>query len=268
MTKLLNHGEVVLMDHMGNDGAIVQAARVSYDKDSTNITRSDAGLINYLMRHNHTSPFEMVEFKFYLKMPIFVARQWIRHRTANLNEYSGRYSVMKDEFHIFEEFNYQSLANKQGSGMDIVEGYTGEVEAHSADAFRLYNRMIEDGVSREQARCHLPLSTYTELVWKIDLHNLFHFLKLRKDSHAQKEIRLYADAIADLIQPIVPLAYRAFENYKLNAYTLSHAERVVLTRLLSKLDEDQQNTLVTEFKTMGTTPREIDEFFKAMSSAY
>lgn len=262
--KVLNHGEVRLMDVMGNDGAIVQAARVSYDPDSTKITNDDKGLINYLMRHKHTTPFEMVEFKFFLKMPIFVARQWIRHRTANINEYSARYSVVKEEFFSYDQYQNQSKTNKQGRGTDE----TGSTFPHRAaqlmlDSFDLYNDMVSEDVSREQARIHLPLSTYTQFIWKIDLHNLFHFLKLRMDSHAQYEIRVYAEVLANLVKQTCPLAYEAFENYSLNAYTMSHRELRAL-RAFMKLNEVVEGLLPTAFAAEGVSIREVGEFLTAL----
>lgn len=200
------------------DFAIVQAARVSYG-DGTKTVNEDRGLIRYLMRHSHTTPFEMVEFKFHCKMPIFVARQWIRHRTANVNEVSGRYSVLKDEFYVPDEDNVrqQSKTNKQGgddkiSNMDAVE-FLGYLNQLCLDTYENYTRYIDKGVTREQSRMILPVNLYTEWYWKIDLHNLFHFLALRCDSHAQYEIRVFADAMLELIQPIVPFAVEAWNDY-------------------------------------------------------
>jgi thymidylate synthase (FAD) len=213
---------------MTADYAIVQAARVSYGQGTRQV-QEDRGLIRYLARHRHTTPFEMVEFKFHHVMPIFVARQWIRHRTANVNEYSARYSVVKDRFYrpSMESIRQQSATNRQG-GDQPAEVSTAEdflryleaTEAHYAD----YERMLEKGVARELARIGLPLSVYTEWYWKIDLHNLFHFLSLRMDPHAQREIRDYANAMFALIQPIVPIAAEAFLDYRLNAITLSGLE--------------------------------------------
>lgn len=224
--KCLDHGHVRLVDVMPRicpigstaDFAIVQAARVSYG-DGTKTLNEDRGLIRYLMRHSHTTPFEMVEFKFHCKMPIFVSRQWIRHRTANVNEYSGRYSIMKDEFYIPEisDVRKQSIKNKQGSEdvMSTVdaEQFLSNLNEICKNAYDSYEKNIENGMTREQARMILPVNLYTEWYWKIDLHNLLHFLALRCDSHAQKEIRVFADAMLDLITPIVPLAVEAWNDY-------------------------------------------------------
>lgn len=228
-TKLncLDHGFVSLVDTMPRlvpedrktaDFAIVQAARVSYG-DGTKTVNEDRGLIRYLLRHTHTTPFEMVEFKFHCKMPIFVARQWIRHRTANVNEYSGRYSVMKDEFYLpkTDQVRQQSKSNKQGGEEKAEESlglqFSSELERLSDETYGAYEAFLTSGVSREQARMILPVNLYTEWYWKIDLHNLFHFLALRCDSHAQYEIRVFADAMLQLVEPIVPLAVEAWNDY-------------------------------------------------------
>lgn len=236
--KIHEHGLVALCDVMPRicpagktaDFAIIQAARVSYG-DGTKQVNEDRGLIRYLMRMRHTTPLEMVEFKFHFAMPIFVARQFIRHRTANVNEYSARYSVVKDRFFRpdKDEVREQSATNKQGSGKsihgahvvasDFLE-YLDRAEALYTD----YEKAIEGGVAREMARIGLPLSVYTEWYWKIDAHNLFHFLSLRMDKHAQQEIRDYADAMFALIEPIIPVACEAFLDYRLNAMTLSALE--------------------------------------------
>ncbi len=232
--KCLNHGFVRLVDYMGNDGSIVQAARVSYGK-GTKTVKEDRTLIRYLMRHQHTTPFEMVEFKFHVKLPIFVARQWIRHRTANVNEYSGRYSIMPDEFYLPENdvIKPQSLTNRQGRSDDEVPA---EIRKRVIDilnygqkhSFDGYNEMLENNISRELARINLPLSLYTQWYWKIDLHNLFHFLKLRIDKHAQYEIRVFALAMAEIVKKVVPLAWEAFEDYILNSITLTKTDLEVL----------------------------------------
>jgi thymidylate synthase (FAD) len=234
--KVHDHGLVALLDVMPRfapvgktaDFAIVQAARVSYGEGTKQVSE-DRGLIRYLARHRHTTPFEMVEFKFHHVMPIFVARQWIRHRTANVNEYSARYSVVKDRFYrpSLESIRQQSATNRQGGDQpaDVATAedflrYLDATEAHYAD----YERMLEKGIARELARIGLPLSVYTEWYWKIDLHNLFHFLSLRMDPHAQREIRDYANAMFALIQPLVPVAAEAFLDYRLNAISLSRLE--------------------------------------------
>ncbi len=240
--KVLDRGFVRLVDFMGSDDAIVEAARVSYGR-GTKKRREDRGLIRYLMRHQHTTPFEMVEFKFHVKLPIFVARQWIRHRTANVNEYSGRYSVMEDEFYVPRsgDIKPQSTTNRQGRE-------EGEIDPAVRDAFiaflntsnrRLYDeylKTIDAGVAREIARINLPLSLYTQWYWKIDLHNLFHFLRLRLDPTAQFEIREYALAMAELVKPVVPMAWEAFSDYMLNAAHFSAIELKILFGKLGDID--------------------------------
>lgn len=237
--KCLDLGFVELVDVMPRlvpeaqktaDYAIVQAARVSYG-DGTKSVNEDRGLIRYLMRHVHTTPFEMIEFKFHCKMPIFVARQWIRHRTANVNEYSGRYSIMKDEFYRPDVDNVrkQSKTNKQG-GDSLIEQTTAQdflalLDKTCIETYQIYEKYINEGVTREQARMILPLNLYTEWYWKIDLHNLFHFLGLRCDTHAQWEIRVFAEAMLSLIQPIVPVAVEAWNDYH------DHRQAMKLTRL-------------------------------------
>lgn len=218
---------VRLVDSMpkeNGDAAIVQAARVSYG-DGTKTVNEDKGLIRYLMRHYHTTPFEMVAFKFHLRMPIFVARQWLRHRTASVNEYSARYSLVRDDYWVPDEFRTQSAINKQGSDKSFKnEELRSEVCEHCTAGFQLYNKLIDSGVSRELARCHLPQSTYTEFYWTINLHNLLHFLELRMDSHAQQEIQEYACQVFELIKPIVPLTCDAFLDYRIGRITLSRVE--------------------------------------------
>ena len=216
----MNNGFVRLIDcmpsnHGDGDRAIVQAARVSYG-DGTKTTSTDRGLIRYLLRHWHTTPFEMVEFKFHIKMPIFVARQHLRHRTASINEISGRYSKMPEEYWIPDSLRSQSGTNKQGSGEDITLS-TDSQEKSCTEAFNVYTDLIERGCARELARCHLPLNTYTEFYWKINLHNLLHYLRLRMDDHAQKEIRDYAEEMFRLVEPYVPVTMEAFRDYRLNS---------------------------------------------------
>jgi thymidylate synthase (FAD) len=235
-TKVHDHGLVALIDVMPRfapkgktaDFAIVQAARVSYG-EGTKQVNEDTGLIRYLARHRHTTPFEMVEFKFHHVMPIFVARQWIRHRTANVNEYSARYSVVRDRFYhpTTENVRQQSTANRQG-GDAPVDGATATEFLAYLDRvekdYEQYEKFIEKGVAREVARIALPASVYTEWYWKIDLHNLFHFLSLRMDAHAQQEIRDYANAMFAQIQPIVPIAAQAFLDYNFGAMHLTRLE--------------------------------------------
>ncbi|MEZ4630396.1 MAG: FAD-dependent thymidylate synthase [Deinococcales bacterium] len=237
---VLNHGHVTLIDHMGDDSRIVQAARVSYG-DGTKSVREDKGLIDYLMRHRHTSPFEQVIFTFHLKMPIFVARQFLRHRTASLNEISGRYSVMRDEFYLPDSDNlrYQAKDNKQGRSDELLpetlrEDILKALDTGQVQAYQAYEALLEQGLARELARIELPLSLYTEMYWQMDLHNLFHFLSLRLDSHAQYEIRVYAEAIASLIQPIVPFAYEAFEEHILYGKRFSKAELEILLKAIDQ----------------------------------
>ena len=218
---------VRLVDSMGNDAAIVQAARVSYGAGTKSVS-DDRALIRYLMRHKHTTPFEMVEFKFHIRAPIFVARQWLRHRTASVNELSARYSVVPDDYFLPDELRKQSTARGQGG----EDPYGGSDETSlllkqkaSCDlAFHTYEELIRKGVSRELARTHLPQSTFTEFYWKINLHNLLHFLELRIDNHAQKEIRDLANQIYDLIKPLCPLTCEAFEDFRLGSVTFSRLE--------------------------------------------
>ncbi len=231
-----DHGLVALVDVMprlcpegkGADYAIVQAARVSYG-EGTKMVNEDRGLIRYLARHRHTTPFEMVEFKFHHCMPIFIARQWIRHRTANVNEYSARYSIVKDRFYkpAPDYIRKQSMTNRQGRDEILDDGtaqdflnYLDKTEA----LYKEYEQLTEKGVAREIARIGLPVSVYTEWYWKIDLHNLLHFLSLRMDPHAQQEIRDYATAMYDLIKPIVPIAAEAFIDYNLESMHLTRLE--------------------------------------------
>ena len=231
-----DHGFVALVDAMPRlipegqtaDQAIVQAARVSYGAGTKKVNE-DRGLIRYLLRHRHTTPFEMIEFKFHMAMPIFVARQWIRHRTANVNEYSARYSIMPDRFYrpSVENVRKQSTTNRQG-GEEVIDVSTAEdFLSLLEDSEALYTRYLdltERGVARELARAALPVSVYTEWYWKCDLHNLLHFLSLRMDPHAQIEIRDYATAMYDMIKPIVPITCEAFEDYRMNSMQLTGLE--------------------------------------------
>jgi len=234
----LDKGFVRLVDVMGDDSSIVQAARVSYGKGTKSVNE-DRGLIRYLMRHRHTTPFEMVEFKFHIKLPIFIARQWIRHRTANVNEYSGRYSEMKDDFYLPEpeQIRHQSTMNKQGRSDDkLPESQINEIRdiliKNQTEAFSDYKKMLDLGLAREIARISLPVANYTEWYWKIDLHNLLHFLKLRLDSHAQYEIRVYSQIIADIVKVVTPFAWEAFEDYELNSIYFSKQELIALKKVI------------------------------------
>jgi len=234
--RIHEHGMIALVDVMPRlvrgeqtaDSAIVQAARVSYGSGTKRV-QEDRGLIRYLMRHRHTTPFEMVEFKFHVAMPIFVARQWIRHRTANVNEYSARYSVVPDRFYVptADNVRKQSRSNRQG-GEELIDIGTAEEFLDYLESCRKqyarYEQLLEKGVSRELARIGLPVNVYTEWYWKCDLHNILHFLSLRMDEHAQKEIRDYAVAMFELIKPIVPVTCEAFEDYQLGGVTLTRLE--------------------------------------------
>ena len=239
---VLDHGFVRVIDYMGDDAAICQAARVSYGKGTKSV-QNDSGLIRYLMRHWHSTPFEMCEIKLHVKLPVFVARQWIRHRTANVNEYSARYSILDREFYIPEPdaLAAQSVVNNQGRGR-VLQGEEAArvLEILKADSNRSYDNyeaMIsedgQDGLARELARMNLPTNIYTQWYWKVDLHNLFHFLRLRADAHAQYEIRVYADTICNLVRDWVPAAYGAFEDYRLGGAVLSAISLDCVRRLLA-----------------------------------
>jgi thymidylate synthase (FAD) len=253
---LLDHGYLRVVDYMGDDHAIVQAARVSYGRGTRKVSE-DAGLIRYLMRHRHTTPFEMCEIKFHVKLPIFVARQWIRHRMSSVNEYSARYSVMDREFYIPEpaQLAAQSTLNRQGRDTTLTGDEAAEVLAMlRADAERCHDHyawMLNEGtadapadsnrqgLARELARMNLTLNTYTQWYWKTDLHNLFHFLSLRADPHAQFEIRVYADAMLDIVETWVPIACQAFRDYRLGAVSFSAPMMAVLRRMLGGETVDQ-----------------------------
>jgi thymidylate synthase (FAD) len=264
---VLDHGFVRVIDYMGDDAAIVQAARVSYGR-GTKAVQNDEGLIRYLMRHWHSTPFEMCEIKLHVKLPVFVARQWIRHRTANVNEYSARYSILDREFYIPapEQLAAQSTVNNQGRG----EVLTGDEAARvldilRGDAMRAYDHYEEmlsqegqQGLARELARMNLPANIYTQWYWKVDLHNLFHFLRLRADAHAQYEIRVYAEAICDVVKDWVPYAWAAFEDYRLGGVTLSGKAVDCLRRMLSGEEVTQE--------TSGMSKGEWREFMGVIDS--
>lgn len=223
---VLDHGFIRVVDYMGNDAAVVQAARVSYG-EGTKTPSDDEALIRYLLRHRHTTPFEMCELKLHLKMPIFVARQWLRHRTASVNELSARYSVMPEEFYVPEvpEICVQSSDNKQGRGTAFTEnearGHQDDMRTSSEQSFEAYKDFGHYEVARETARIVLPLNTYTEFYWKLNLHNLLHFVGLRADPHAQWEIRQYAEIILDILRKWVPFTAQAFQDYRMDAVTFS-----------------------------------------------
>ena len=256
---VLDHGFVRVVDYMGDDAAIVQAARVSYGRGTRRVSE-DQGLINYLMRHRHTTPFEMCEIKYHVKLPIFVARQWIRHRTANVNEYSARYSILDNEFYIPapEHLAAQATVNRQGRG-EVIEGTAARrvLDLLRSDAERAYagyaEMLNEDptgapvdptwpGLARELARMNLSLNFYTQWYWKSDLHNLLHFLSLRADPHAQYEIRAYADVMVDTVKRWVPLAHAAFLEYRMNAATISATGLAIIRRMLAGETVDQASS--------------------------
>lgn len=270
---VLDHGFIRVVDYMGDDAAVVQAARVSYGRGTKKVSQ-DAGLINYLMRHRHTTPFEMCEIKFHVKLPVFVARQWIRHRTASVNEYSARYSVMDREFYIPApaQLAAQSDANRQGRG-DVLEGEEAErvlqiLKQDSAQAYDHYEEMLnarEDGsvidedrqgLTRELARMNLPINVYTQWYWKTDLHNLLHFLSLRADSHAQYEIRVYAEAMMEAVRKWVPLVADAFEQYRMGGVHLSAKGLDIVRRMLGGEEVSQ--------KSSGLSAREWRELMASL----
>ncbi len=235
--KCLDKGFVRLVDSMGGDNAIVQSARVSYGQGTSKVSQ-DRGLIRYLMRHRHTTPFEMVEFKFHCKMPIFVARQWVRHRTANINEYSLRYSEARDEFYYPdpEHIQFQSTLNKQGRLGEVPGELKQKVldyfKENSERSFAMYSELNEAGVARELIRSLLPVNLYTEWYWKNDLHNLLHFIGLRSDSHAQYEIRVFSDAMAESVKKVAPFAWEAYQDYVVHGMRFSRIEQDILERQL------------------------------------
>ena len=268
---VLDHGFVRVVDYMGNDNSIVQAARVSYGKGTKKVSE-DKGLINYLMRHWHSTPFEMCEIKFHIKLPMFVARQWIRHRTANVNEYSARYSLLDKEFYIPEPQHLasQSTINNQGRGETLDEINAQKIinmmRDHSEKSYADYEFMLNEkgdhnhpGVARETARGTLPVNFYTQWYWKIDLHNLMHFLMLRADSHAQYEIRAYAEVMLDVLKKWCPHTYEAFINYRLNSNHISEKGMDVIKRRLKGEDVTQE--------TSGLSKREWRELEAVLNEA-
>lgn len=280
--KVLDHGFVGLIDHMGTDNSIVQAARVSYG-DGTKTVLEDRGLIRYLVRHKHTSPLEMCDIKLHIKLPIFVMRQLVRHRTSSLNEYSGRYSLMTDEFYMpdIQNIKPQSSDNKQGRSGEFSEQEALEIQSNirnvTEEAYDVYQSFVgneEDpgyNLAREIARTVLPVSNYTELYWKQNLHNMFHMLRLRIDSHAQWEIQEYARAIYGIIQPLFPIACEAFEDYIKESATFSRMELNLLKDIVATYDgsiagfiaDKMSHDGLTEAgfaKQYGMTKRELTEF--------
>lgn len=267
--KILDHGFIRVIDYMGDDSAIVQAARVSYGKGTKQLNQ-DKGLINYLMRHKHTTPFEMCDIKFHIKLPIFVARQWIRHRTASINEYSARYSILGSEFYLPEKHNLtaQSQTNKQGRSNeeipeDIADKVLALLEKDAKICYQHYIEMMNQdeqgnildestiGITRELARMNLTLNYYTEWYWKVNLHNLLHFLLLRADPHAQYEIRIYADKMLEIVKAWVPFTYDAFNEYRLEGNNVSKKGLSVIKKLIN-------NEQITQ-ETSEMTKREWDE---------
>lgn len=272
---VLDHGFVRVVDYMGDDSAVVQAARVSYGKGTKKVSE-DAGLINYLLRHRHTTPFEMCEIKYHVKLPIFVARQWIRHRTASVNEYSARYSILDNEFYLPapEHLAAQSATNRQGRGA-LVEGDQARevldlLRADAERAYRDYEWLLNadetgtaidpsrDGLARELARMNLSLNFYTQWYWKTDLHNLMHFLSLRADSHAQYEIRAYADVMLDGMARWVPLTHAAFIQYRIGGAHLSKAALAAVRRMVRGEKVAREET--------GISPREWRELMALLEA--
>ena len=236
---VLDKGFVRLVDYFGGDQRIVQSARVSYGEGTKSVSQ-DGALIDYLLRHQHTSPFEHVLMTFHVKMPIFVARQWVRHRTGRMNEVSGRYSIMKDEFYVpaADKVAPQSKDNKQGRATeafdkDTADKIISQLEAGQKEAYENYSSLIDDGLAREIARINLPLSLYTEFYWEMDLHNLFHFLKLRLDSHAQYEIRVYAEVMLEMCRKVAPMATESFINHMNEGVNFSGEEMDALRKVLA-----------------------------------
>ena len=269
---ILDHGFIRVVDYMGNDTSIVQAARVSYGKGTKKVS-TDAGLIKYLMRHWHSTPFEMCEIKYHVKLPIFIARQWIRHRTANVNEYSARYSILDKEFYLpkTENLAAQSQSNRQGRG-DVLQGEQAKkvLELLKNDAEQTYNNyemMLNErydgsvinekevGLARELARMNLTLNTYTQWYWKTDLLNLMNFLRLRADHHAQYEIRAYADAMLDTLKKWVPITYDAFLDYRVGGTEVSSKGKEVLKKLIGGENIDLESS--------GLSKREWNELMEA-----
>jgi thymidylate synthase (FAD) len=235
---VLDKGFVRLVDYFGGDQRIVQSARVSYGEGTKSVSQ-DGALIDYLLRHQHTSPFEQVVMTFHVKMPIFVARQWVRHRTGRMNEVSGRYSIMKEEFYVPEadKVSPQSKDNKQGRATEAFDSETAnkiinQLEEGQKSSYENYSELLDAGLAREIARINLPLSLYTEFYWEMDLHNLFHFLKLRLDSHAQYEIRVYAEVMLEMCKKVAPMATESFINHQNNGVNFSGEEIEALRALL------------------------------------
>ena len=259
--KVLDQGFIRVVDYMGNDSSVVQAARVSYGK-GTKKKSEDEGLIRYLLRHRHTTPFEMCEIKLHIKLPIFIARQWIRHRTASINEYSARYSILEDEFYIPKKYNLseQSLSNKQGRGNEVDKNTAEKIlkilKEDSLRCYKNYSWMLNEkdseeydknrsSLSRELARINLTLNTYTQWYWKIDLHNFMHFVSLRADSHSQFEIREYGKVLLKILSKWTPLSYKAFLSYRLNSIELSMEALKVIRKMISGKKVTRSQTMLS-----------------------
>lgn len=272
---VLDHGFIRVVDYMGDDSAVVQAARVSYGR-GTKKSLQDKGLINYLMRHRHTTPFEMCDIKFHIKLPIFIARQWIRHRTASVNEYSARYSILSNEFYLPDKENLapQSSVNKQGRSNDklpddIANRVLATIKEDSLKCYEHYVQMMNEddkgnivdentvGITRELARMNLSLNHYTEWYWKINLHNLLHFLALRADDHAQYEIRVYAKAMLDIVKAWVPFVYDAFCEHRMHGANISKSGIEVIRKMIQGEKVDQESS--------GMSKREWDELAKLIN---
>ena len=266
--KVLDKGFIRVVDYMGNDSSVVQAARVSYGK-GTKKKSEDEALIRYLLRHRHTTPFEMCEIKLHIKLPIFIARQWIRHRTASINEYSARYSILEDEFYIPKKYYLaeQSSSNKQGRGNNIDQKSASKIlkilKEDSLNCYKNYSWMLNEknsdqydnnrpSLSRELARINLTLNTYTQWYWKIDLHNFMHFVSLRADSHSQFEIREYGKTLLTILSKWTPLSYKAFLSYRLNSAELSMESINVIKKMISgkKVKKDKSNLSNREWKEL------------------
>ena len=271
---VLDHGFIRVVDYMGDDASIVQAARVSYGR-GTKKSLQDKGLINYLMRHRHTTPFEMCDIKFHIKLPIFIARQWIRHRTASVNEYSARYSILSNEFYVPEKINLspQSKINKQGRSNDDLPDHVANkvlsiIKSDSESCYRNYIKMMNEdakgniidentvGITRELARMNLTLNHYTEWYCKINLHNLMHFLALRADPHAQYEIRVYAQIMLDIVKAWVPYAYEAFEEHRIHGTNISKTGMEVIRQMINGTEVNQEKS--------GMSKREWEELMTVL----
>lgn len=269
---VLDHGHVILLDYMGSDADIAAAARTSYQGGTRQVS-DDRKLIRYLMRHRHTTPFEMASLKFHIKLPIFVERQWIRHRTFSTNEVSARYSVLSEEAYLpaLERFAGQSTDNKQGSGEPltpvVAKSARYRMEDSYDDSFGSYGLMLRNGVARELARLPLPVATYTEKVWMGNLHNLLHFLQLRLDEHAQWEIRQYAKAIAGIVEQLFPATWEAFVDYRLEAMTFSKQELLYLAHILPDGHRPPDGDLGMSDRERGELLAKVQRIFEMRGDA-